>query len=193
MENFEELLDEKDDQITLKQVINKLKDAFNLIRKNFIKFILVSFLGLTAGFIFAYISIPSYSAKVKFLMKESSGGSGLLNSLGSLGSLLGGGGATSSPLDRTVAILGSEKIIGDALFKTGIVDNKSDLIINHLIRVLEYHQKWEEDTLINKLFFNKKIVGINDLNKAESKALRNILADLTNDKVSIVSWARRCV
>lgn len=186
MENKENLLYQEKDDLSVKDIINNIKALFNFFKLQFWKLFILGLIGGGIGFYFAFRSTPIYAAKVKFLIKESGGSSALMSSLGSLGSLIGGAGGTASPLDRTLAIMGSEKIVGSALLKKIIVNNKPDLAINHLIRVYELDVKWEKDSLLRGIFFLENQTVLENFDFAHRKAYREILNLLVGEKSTII-------
>jgi len=101
-----------EDEISLKDLIKIIQSWFGLLWKNIIWVTSFGLLGGAVGFYFAFSHKPVYNAESKFIIKEG-GSSGLAGSLGSLGSLLGSGGGSS--IDRTVAVIGSEKSLVNKL------------------------------------------------------------------------------
>lgn len=174
-----------EDDFSVKEVFQKVKYIVEFLKLNFLKLILLGFLGGSIGFVIAYTSTPIYNAKLKFLMKENGSGSALMSSLGSLSSLIGGSSSSASPMDRTLAILGSERIVGAALLKNIVVDNKSDLAINHFIKIQGLHKSWESDTLLHNLLFLNKKTKFEDLDFRHRKAYRSVLNMFVGDKSTI--------
>lgn len=174
MENSD-LMDSQNDVLSLRQIVKKAMGLISFLKLQFWKLLFFSMIGGGIGFWFAFIGKESYSAKLRFLMKESGGGSGLMSSLGSLGSLIGGAGGTTSPLDRTLAILGSEKIVGSALMKSITIDKVDDLAINHLIQIQGLRKAWEKDSLLAGVKFNKSSVSISNFSLSERKAYKSIV------------------
>lgn len=181
-----QLIHEQDDY-NLKDILLKCKLFLDFLKLHFWKLLIIGILGGGLGFFYAFTSDPIYSAKVRFLMKESGSGSALMSSLGSLGSLIGGAAGTASPMDRTLAIIGSERIVGAALFKTIVIDNQSDLAINHFIRIQELHKAWKKDTLLNKILFLKTNVNPDAFDFRYRKAFRSILNMFVVEKSTILT------
>lgn len=185
MEN-RDIIDPNNDELSLKEIIQKIIGLVTFFKLQFWKLLIFSIIGGGIGFWLAYSSTPIYSARTKFLMKESGGGSSLMSSLGSLGSLIGGAGGTVSPLDRTLAIMGSEKIVGDALFKKILVEGKLDLAINHLIEIQELRKLWEKDTVLNGVQFLQNRTTKESLNFKQRKAYKIVINLLIGEKATII-------
>jgi len=139
-----------DDEISLKDLIKIVQSWFGLLWKNIILIAFIGGLGASAGFYFAYSHKPVFKAESRFIVKEG-GPSGLASSLGSLGSLIGGSGGSS--LDKTVAVIGSEKVIGKVLLTSATIGDTNDLVINHYIRLGKLTEKWSKDIVLVKAKF----------------------------------------
>jgi len=168
-----------DDEISLKDLIKIVQSWFGLLWKNIILITFFGFLGAGLGFYLAYNNKPTYKAESKFVLKEG-GPSGLAGSLGSLGSLLGGSGGSS--LDRTVAVIGTEKIIGQVLLTDWVINNQKDLVINHFIRLNQLADKWKEDTILAKAQFNTTDTISESFNFPQRKAYKAVMAAFVGEK-----------
>jgi hypothetical protein len=147
-----------------------------LIRKNWLWISLLSILGSGAGYYYASIQKPQYSAKYNFSVKlsEMSG----VSAMSGLASLIGGGSGGADPYAKIIALAGSEKIIGKALFNVTEVDGKKDMLINHFIRLEGMQQKWSKDSTLQKVKFKPILYSIERLSYGERKALFAILGQI---------------
>jgi uncharacterized protein involved in exopolysaccharide biosynthesis len=168
-----------DDEISLKDLIKKIQSCFGILWKNIILIAFIGLVGAGLGFYLAFNNKPTYKAESKFVLKEG-GPSGLAGSLGSLGSLLGGSGGSS--LDRTVAVIGTEKIIGRVLITNWVINNQKDLVINHFIRLDKLTEKWKEDTVLAKAQFNATDTVPALFNFSQRKAYKAVMAALVGEK-----------
>lgn len=185
MENQDKLLIESDD-LTIKDIFNCIKDLFDFFKSQFWKIFLIGLVGGGIGFYIAFSSNITYSAKLKFIMKETGGGSALMSSLGSLGSLIGGTSNSVTPMDRILAIIGSERIVGSALLKPIEVNSKLDLAINHLIKVQGLDKTWAEDTLLNDVKFIPTATTVSSFDFAQRKAYKRIVDMVLGVKSNIL-------
>lgn len=176
-----------DDSLSIKDIINTISELMAFIKKKLLILFLFGIFGGAIGFYIANRSVPLYSARVKFIMKESGGASSLMNSLGSLGSLIGGGTSTASPMGRTLAILGSERIIGTILFKEVTINNKKDLLVNHIIDVFELRKAWEKDSSLNGVSFSTNSLNTNILNKKQKKAYKKIVGMFIGEGATLLN------
>lgn len=168
-----------EDEISIKDLIKMIQSWFGLLWKNIIWVTIFGLLGGAVGFYFAFSHKPVYKAESKFIIKE--GGSfGLASSLGSLGSLLGSGGGSS--IDRTVAVIGSEKIIGKVLLTNWSVNGAEDLIINHYIQLEGLAEKWSKDTALSKAKFSLQDTVPALFNYSQRKAYKAVMSALIGEK-----------
>jgi uncharacterized protein involved in exopolysaccharide biosynthesis len=157
------------------RILNTWKEVF---LKNIFKILFAGIVGGAIGFAYAYLDTPQYNAQLKFVMRSDPTNLGL--GLSSLSSLLGSGtspGGSGSGLERVIELIGSDRIIGNAILKEAEVNGKKDLLVNHFINLQGYRRKWEEDTVINKVNYP---IGIffSDLNFSQRKAIKIIIGSL---------------
>jgi hypothetical protein len=170
------------DELTLKDIVAKIAELKKLFFQK-IKIILgIAFLGGLLGIGYAFLTKPTYTAKLTFVMRADANGSAI-SGLAGLSSLLGSGtsAASASPLDRIIELLGSEQIIGKALLKTGVIEGKQDLYANHLIRIAELSSDWEKDTVLRKVIFDGNSVFY-QLNYPQRKAIKILTSMLVGPK-----------
>ena len=168
-----------DDDISLRDLIKKVHAWFSLLLRNILLVTLVGLIGASLGFYLAFNKKPTFKAESKFLLKEG-GQSGLASSLGSLGSLFGGNGGSS--LDRTAAVISTEKIIGQVLLTNWVINNQKDLVINHFIRLDKLTEKWKEDTALAKVQFIVTDTVPALFNFPQRKAYKAVMAALVGEK-----------
>jgi hypothetical protein len=171
------------DEISLKELILIVRSWWGELWRKKWALIPLALIGAGLGFSKAFFASPNYKASYRFFVKEASA-SGLGGSLGSLGSLLGGGGGTL--LDKTVEVIKSEMVVGKVLLTPIEVDGKSDLVINHFINLQELRKQWEDDTLLNKAKFASSDTIPETYNLSQRKAYKLILTNFINEKSKII-------
>jgi hypothetical protein len=182
----------EDDEITLKQLVEKITEYGKEIRKNW--FILFLFcLPTTAYFMYkAFIDNPKYLAKLTFMVNSDESKSGGVASI--LGQFGLGEGESKDNLDKILALSKTRVIIERAIFKKGTIDGVDDYFANHLIKMQDFQKKWKKDTATKSLinfFYDKKIseklsrsqtaIGYNlsSFSRTEGLALKEIYANVT--------------
>lgn len=135
-----------DDEITLKELILKIQEFWFELWRNWWRIGLVA-IPFVLFFVYSSLThIPSYEARLIFMVNEEEGGGGL-GSLGGLASSfglnIGGGGSIN--MAKVLALSKSQKISRRGVFKKATIDGEVDYIANHIIDVFEINQKWEKN------------------------------------------------
>jgi uncharacterized protein involved in exopolysaccharide biosynthesis len=168
-----------EEEFGIKDLIRIVKTWKELFVKNLFKILIAGIIGGAIGFAYAYLDTPKYNAQLKFVMR-SDPGSGLSSGLAGLSSILGTGtgpGGAGSGLERVIELIGSDRIIGNAILSEAEVNGKQDLLINHYITLQGYRKVWAKDSLISKVNFP---VGVQfaDLDFPQRKAIKMIIGSL---------------
>jgi hypothetical protein len=169
---------QEEEEFGIKDLIRILKTWKEVFFKNIFKILFAGIIGGAIGFAYAYLDTPKYNAQLKFVMRSDPNNLGL--GLSNLSSILGSAtspGGTGSGLERVIELIGSDRIVGNAILKEVTVDGKNDLLVNHYINLEDYRKEWDEDTIINKVNFPIGIV-FSDLNFSQRKAVKIIIGSL---------------
>ena len=162
-----------DDEITLKELIMKIKEFWHELLKNWlwIGFIILPFFGF---FVYkAMTTKPTYDADLTFMVNDDEGGGmgGMAGLLGTFG--LGGKGGGEFNLEKMLQLLKTRKILQTVLFQKETIDGQNDYYGNHIINLYEWHEKWKEDTtgLKNFLFTSDRFL---EFDNSSNRALKSI-------------------
>jgi hypothetical protein len=165
------------DEITLKELILKIKEYTTEIKKSWYVPTLFALL-LSAYMLYnAYTTKPIYTATLTYIVNEAD-----KSGVGGLGSLLGAFGAgtvgKSSP-DMINELARSERIMNTSLFQKCTIDGINDYFANHFIRIYEFQKQWEKDTTgLNGFIFKRD--NFEEFTRIENRVLNNIHAILIN-------------
>ena len=140
------MMEDKGDAITLKELILLLQEYIQYFWRN--KWVILLF--VVAGVFYSgyvrFVAPPSYQAELTFMLNEGEKGS-----MGGVGSILGqlgiegrGGGGVS--LAKIKELSRSRRIIQNVMFDTVVIDNETDIIANHIIRMYDYWKGWKGNT-----------------------------------------------
>lgn len=139
-------------ELSLAEILKELGRWKFIITRNLRWFILAGMLGVLGGGGYAYLNEPVYSARLNFVMRADAMGN--VSSFSSITTLLGGGtNPNGSPLERIIELLGSERVVGNALLTEAEINGRKDLLINHFIELEELHKKWKKDSVLRKITF----------------------------------------
>jgi uncharacterized protein involved in exopolysaccharide biosynthesis len=182
----------KNDEITLTGIIIFIRRYVQLLWRRW--YIVAAACGLLGGYFLykAIKSIPTYEAKMTFMLSETD-----KSSIGAFSSLLGqfglggGGGGGEGNLDKIVEIAHSHRIIKTALFTKSVIGGKEDFYANHIIDQFNLHKEWATDTMGLPNFVFKR--GDFELfNRTENHATNQILSTIRskNNPLFNVSYAK---
>ena len=159
------------DEITLKELILKVREYWREVWKNRFLVLLISALFASIFLWRAWIAPVVYLAELTFMVNEDEGGGlgGVASILGQFG--LGGGSSGKFNLDKILELSRSRKIVSQVLFEEIEVDGKVDYIANHIIDEYAFHEDWEDDTkgLKDFYFINGEF---EEFGRVENRALK---------------------
>lgn len=162
-----------DDEKSLKDQIKMIQSWLSLLRRKIIPISLLGLLGASVGFYIAYSRKPVYKAELRFVVKSEGSGSGLSGMLGGLGSVLGGS-SVGSPLERTIEIAGSDRIVGAALLSEVQISGKNEVLANSLIRLNKLNEIWKSDTVLSKIQFSIEDTVIEKMSFPKRKSIKTL-------------------
>jgi len=183
-----------DNEVSLKDLIMMIQVWFSILWKNIIIVGLIGLIGAFAGFFIAYLKRPTYKAELRFVVKTEGSGSGMMSGMwGGLGAMLGGS-AMGSPLERTVEIASSDRIIGSALLSEVQIGGKKEVLANSLIRLNKLNEVWEKDTVLRNVQFSVTDTLIEQMTFAKRKAIKtleSLLIPKTGDGIISKSFDKK--
>jgi hypothetical protein len=181
MTNLPETSTAPSDEISLKELIQKLQTTLAYLWGHKGKLALMAVLGGALGFGYAhFFKKVTYTSRLTFVVEEKSAGGGSLMGLASqFGVDLGGGGGSMFSSDNLILLLRSQKILESALLEPLPALN-NDHLLNAYIRQ-HYAQGVKEGKI--KLFDLAKARV--DFNRAEDSTLAVVVANV--QKITAVS------
>ncbi len=140
----------QNDEISLKDLILKVRDFILEIKANFL-IVAISCLLASVFVFFKHKTTPVvYNATLTYnLHNSSNSGSSFPGILGSFG--LGGGG--NENLDKLLELTKSHRILKPVLFQKITIDGKNDFIANHIIRIYDFENTYWPETSLEKGFY----------------------------------------
>ena len=177
---------EESDEISLSELIQKIKGWFSFLKTQWIKIALVGFIGGCIGFVYAWMQPINYTAKISFIVEEgkSSSGGGLAALAGQFGFDIGGGGGGNSVIagDNILLYLKSESLVKETLLSPFDSTNTYSLADKYA-DVYELRKSWEKDDEIGKVYFPS-----NDAKKYSIKQdslLKGIISNILKTQLNI--------
>ena len=183
----------QDTDISLREIILKLQDYFNLLWGKKVIIILISIITGIAFVALNWNAKPQYHAELTFMLNEDERGgiSGLSGLLGQFGFGLSNG---ESNFDKILALSKSRRISQDVCFEEITIDSKNDYLANHLISTFEEFDLWENKSLLSFLgpkdslslidfrFHHSDVEAFSLLENKALKKVHNIIAGSQDQK-----------
>lgn len=178
------------EEISLKEIVLKLKLGYNYIISKWIIILICSILGIGVGALYSIFKKPIYTATNTFVLEDNkSGGLGQYAGLASLAGIDINGGSSSGIFqgDNIIELYKSRVMIEKALLCIVNINGKNEPLINRYIDFNKLRDKWrkkdhidsvmfygdpakfnrKQDSIITNIveFFNKKVLNVEKLDK----------------------------
>jgi hypothetical protein len=176
---------ETDDNISLKELILKLREWVGYLLSKWLIVLVCGILGGALGFTYALYKKPVYIASTTFVLEEGekSGGLGQYAGIASMvGIDLGGGGGGIFQGDNILELYKSRSMIVKTLLTSINNDGKDQLLIDQYISFNKLREKWSSEPALKNIQF--KTYNIKD---SKTKSLQftrlqdSILGTIVND------------
>jgi len=161
------------DEISLKEFISIIKSWYLILSTNIIPIVLTAIFGALAGLCFVFSDKPVFSAELRFVVKSEGSGSALTGMLGGLGSVFGAN-AIGSPLERTIDIASSDRIVGSALLSEVQILGRKEILANSLVRLNKLNKVWKDDTSMRDIQFSTSDTSIELMSLPKRKAIKSL-------------------
>jgi capsule polysaccharide export protein KpsE/RkpR len=182
----EEKLNTAEDEISLKELILKLKEWYLYLLSKWKTILIAGILGGALGLAYAFIKKPIYTATTTFVLEESDsqGGLGAYAGLASMvGIDLGGGGGGVFQGDNILELYKSRKMILESLLSTSNFDGKQQSLINRYITFNKLKEKWDEKEATLNLNFD---TPSNQFTRTQDSVISKIVEEF-NKKYLVVA------
>jgi len=170
--------EQPNDEISLKELILKLKDWYLYLLSKWIIILIAGILGGILGFTYAYFQKPIYTAETTFVLEEGDSGGGGLGGLGGLASIagidLGGGGGGIFQGDNILQLYKSRRMIQETLLSVDTFDNKTQLLIERYVSFKELKEAWEKQPKLANISFQ-------DIPSKFTRLQDSIITQIVND------------
>jgi hypothetical protein len=174
----------QEDEITLKDLIVKIKEYGVEVRKNW-KTLVLFVIPITAFMLYKAITTPiTYISTLTFMVNENEGGMGMGAAAGILG-MLGAGGEKNN-LDKILELSKSQRILNEALLTKVDINGKNDFYINHIINIYDLpHTDWVKDPEMSK-GVSIRSTNIDSFSRVELSALKSVYNRIVGSPTSSI-------
>ncbi len=179
------------DEISLKELVLKIKEWVGFLKSKYKTILLVSFIGALIGVTIAFFDKPMYKATLTFTMEEDkgSGGGGLSGAMGlasSLGIDLGGSAGGAFSATNIIELMKSRLIIEKALLNPIVVNNKTISFAEYYIQIQKLRESWDKKPELKGITFPYN-VDRQQFSLQQDSLLKNIYKAITDPKALTIS------
>jgi hypothetical protein len=146
------------DEISLKELIEKIKKWGSYLKSKWKAILIVSIIGALIGLTIALFEKPTYKAVLTFAMEEDKGGGGGLSGALGLASsfgidLGGGGGGGAFAASNLTELMKSRLLVEKVLLKPIAINGKIITLAEYYIQINELRSKWEKKATLKNIQF----------------------------------------
>jgi uncharacterized protein involved in exopolysaccharide biosynthesis len=144
------------DEISLKELIQKIKEWITYLKTQWKLIIGIAALGGIVGFVYASFQKPTYLATTTFVLEEDKGGGGLGGAMGlasSFGFDLGGGGGGLFTSTNIIELMKSRLVVEKTLLNPVQVDGKEISLADYYIQINELKENWVKKLGLTNISF----------------------------------------
>jgi hypothetical protein len=147
----------ENDEISLKELILKIKEWFAYLKTKFLLIVFMGLIGGILGFTYAYFQKPTYKAVLTFALEEDKGsGGGLGGALGlasSFGIDVGGGGGGAFAGGNLMELMKSRLLVEKTLLNPIVVNKDTISIAEYYIRNNKLRESWDKKPELKNIQF----------------------------------------
>jgi uncharacterized protein involved in exopolysaccharide biosynthesis len=146
----------ENDEISLKELIQKIQEWIAYLKTQWKLIIGIAALGGIIGFVYASFQKPTYLATTTFVLEEDKGGGGLGGAMGlasSFGFDLGGGGGGLFTSANIIELMKSRLVVEKTLLNPVQVAGKEISLADYYIQINELKEAWSKKPALANISF----------------------------------------
>lgn len=184
METTNTHIQSQDDEISLKELILKLREWYRYLLSKWFIILVAGITGGALGFAYAYFKKPVYTAACTFVLEEgsASGGLGQYAGIASMvGIDLGGSGGGIFQGDNIIELYKSRSMIQKTLLSEVEIDGKKQLLIDRYIEFKKLKEKWTEKAELENIQFQSDRTS----NRTQDSIMGTIVDDVNKNHLFV--------
>jgi hypothetical protein len=181
---MEESLQNSSDEISVKELIQKLQSLWKFLLSKWLVISLFGILGAALGLGYAFLQPIKYTSKLSFVVEDGkSGGGGLASLAGQFGFDLGGGGSGGVfSGDNILLFLKSEGLVRETLL-TSYDDSGKMTLADRYAEVAKLKEGWEKNPKVGNIQFMNFTNQF--IPRKEDSLIQTIVASITKSNLSV--------
>jgi hypothetical protein len=176
------------DEISLKELLLKLKEWWTYLLSQWKLIIGVAFIGALLGLAYAWTSKPIYKAEFSFVLEDEKSSGGLGGALGLASQfgldLGGGGGGGVFAGDNLLELMKSRSMVQKALLSPVNIQGKNQSLAEFYISLKGMRKGWEGKTYLKSLNYPIH-ADVNKFNRVQDSVLMGIHQDIIKNLLSV--------
>ncbi len=175
------------DEISLKELIQKIKEWIEYLKTQWKIIFGVAALGAIIGFTYASFQKPAYSATTTFVLEEDKGGGGLGGAMGlasSFGLDLGGGGGGLFTSSNIIELMKSRLVVEKTLLNPVQVGGKEMSLADYFIQINNLKEAWSKKPALANINFPAN-ADRTKFSLEQDSILQGISSGLTKNNLTI--------
>jgi uncharacterized protein involved in exopolysaccharide biosynthesis len=144
------------DEISLKELILKIKDWYQFLLTQWKLIVLMGVIGGVIGFTYAYFQKPTYKATLTFALEEDKGSGGMSGALGlasQFGFDIGGSGGGAFAGSNLIELMKSRLLVEKTLLNPIEVEGKTISIAEYYIQINKMREPWDKNPVLKNIQF----------------------------------------
>ncbi len=183
MNNLETI---EQDEISLKELIQKIKDWIGYLKTQWKIIFAIASLGAIIGFVYAQFQKPTYQATSTFVLEEDKGGGigGAMGLASSFGLDLGGGGGGLFTSTNIIELMKSRLVVEKTLLNSVQIGGKEMSLADYYIQINQLREAWNKKPSLANLSFPAN-ADRTKFTLIQDSVLQVISAGLTKNNLTI--------
>ena len=146
-------------EIQLKDILTKLSEYKIELWNKKGKILFISFLFFVLGILISFLFTTKYKSELTFVVEDAKGANPLISMSGiasQLGFDFGGKSSATFSKQNIMELLKSRGVVEATLLRRGKIDGKSDLLVEHYIKINDFQKYWVKNKEFDGVNFNKR-------------------------------------
>ncbi|MHB1922209.1 MAG: Wzz/FepE/Etk N-terminal domain-containing protein, partial [Chitinophagaceae bacterium] len=147
----------EEDEISLKELILKIKDWYRYLVSKWLTILIAGLLGAGMGLLYSIHRKPIYTATLTFALEEKGGGSSLSNYAGlasQFGINFGGGSSSAFSEDNIMALMKSRLLVTQTLLSKANNNGREESLADFYININHYRKAWKNKPELQSISFS---------------------------------------
>ncbi|MBD3749621.1 MAG: lipopolysaccharide biosynthesis protein [Sphingobacteriales bacterium] len=181
----EEKINSTDDEISLKELILKIKEWYQYLLSKWKIILIAGVIGGALGLTYTFLKKPVYTAETTFVLEDgdSGGGIGAYAGIASMVGLdLGGGGGGIFQGDNILELYKSRRMIQKTLLSKDTFNGKTELLINRYIEFNHLKEKWAKKPETQNLKFTD---DASPFNRTQDSVMGKLVDDFNKNYLEV--------